>query len=311
MKRIIVLLAALFILTGCADPSVNSADTAAPSPAVRTEAPAPTPEPTPEAEPPMLTTATTPVLIEGLLVGGLFQGRWVPWDEFYESGAVDFDGFRYDVYAGETYKGDAVGGPPLNFLTGEPLEPDEDTANLADVELHSVDGGRVPYDIALKGDWALFPRGYQSLDTDQPEYLALAEAMIAGEGVDEPETTLKQVISVDLDGDGIDEALISADNAVDGQMAEVKKGDNAALIFCRIVDGQPVDQLVDSYIVTKDPEYITPYRLLYAVETCADLDGDGVLEVIIKSWYYEGVTYSVYKLSGNQLELVASNGVGF
>lgn|GEM_PF-3931361 len=313
MKRFLVLLAALLVLTGCSNTSVNPADDISPSPAIITPdtAPVSTPEQSPEAEPSGITMVTTPVLIEGLLVGGLYRESWVPWDVFYESGVVDFDGFEYDVYMDGAYRGQASGGPPLSFITGEPLGPDEAVSNLADVELKSADGGRVPYDIALKGDWNLFPRKYESLDTDLPQYLALAEEMITGEGIEEPKTALKQVISVDLDGDGTDEVLIAADNTVDEQMAEVKKGDNAVLIFRRIVDGQPVDQLVDSYIVTEDPEYITPYRLLFSVTTCADLDGDGVLEAVVKCWYYEGVTYSVYKLSGNQLEQVASNGVGF
>ena len=315
MERIILLLAAVCILAGCTQ-SVPGSDGSSPSlpAAEETQSPAtpgPTPIPTPAPESAARPGANTPVLIKGLLVGGLNKGKWMPYDDFYAAGIVDFDGFAYDVYVEDELTGQAEGGLPLSFLTGEPVAPDGDLNELSDVKLYDENGEQVVYDIALNADWELFPRGYERLDTDQPEYLALAEDMIAGTGVEDPVTELKQVISVDLNGDGTDEVLIAADNTADGQFEQAGEGDNAVLIFRKMVDGQPVDQLVDSYILTEDLDYASVYRLLYEVMTCTDLDGDGTLEVVVKSWYYEGVTYSVYRLDGDHLEMAASNGVGF
>lgn len=321
MKRKIILLLmtlcmSLLLLAGCAQP-IPGDNGPSPSGTDMDETPAPaTPEPAAESTPtptPAVTRtdADTPVLIKGLLIGGLHQGEWMPYDDFYTAGIVDFDGFVYDVYVDDTLTGQAEGGLPLSFLTGEPVEPDGDLSEMADVPLYDDNQDKVVYDMAIRADWDLFPRGYESRDTDHPEYLGLAEDMIAAEGVEDPVTEVKQVISVDLDGDGTDEVLIAADNTNDGQFEGVGKGDNAVLLFRKIVDGQPVDQLVDSYILTEDLDYASVYRLLYEVMTCADLDGDGTLEVVVKSWYYEGVTYSVYKLTNDQLELMVSNGVGF
>lgn len=312
------LLMSMLLLAGCSQPVPGNNDVS-PGGTDMDQTPSsaePTPEPTMEPTPAPTETvaqpdANTPVLIKGLLIGGLNQGEWMNYDDFYSAGIVDLDGFVYDVYVGDELAGKAQGELPVSFLTGEPVAPDGDLNELADVKLYDENQNQVVYDMAISADWDLFPRGYQSLDTDQPEYLSLAEEMIAGEGVADPVTELKQVISVDLDGDGTDEILIAADNTVDGQFEQVGKGDNAVLIFRKMIDGQPVDQLVDSYILTEDLDYASVYRILYETMTCADLDGDGVLEVVIKSWYYEGVTYSVYKLVGDHLELAASNGVGF
>jgi len=313
-----ILMSLLLLLVGCRQP-VPGDNTVSPSGTDMDQTPtpaAPTPEPTMEPTPVPTETvaqpdANTPILIQGLLIGGLNGGEWMDYDEFYTAGVVDFDGFVYDVYVEDEMTGQAEGELPVSFLTGEPVAPDGDLNELADVHLYDENGSQVVYDMAVRADWDLFPRGYESQDTGQPEYQALAEDMIAAKAVDDPVTELKQIISVDLDGDGTDEVLLTADNTNDGQFEQVGKGDNAVLIFRKMVDGQPVDQLVDSYILTEDLDYMSIYRLLYEVETCADLNGDGILEVVVKSWYYEGVTYSIYKLEGDRLIRVASNGVGF
>lgn len=53
-----------------------------------------------------------------------------------------------------------------------------------------------------------------------------------------------------------------------------------------------------------------PMILLFSVDSIADLDGDGIMELIISSQYYEGFGWSIYKLIDKRLELVASNGMG-
>ena len=68
--------------------------------------------------------------------------------------------------------------------------------------------------------------------------------------------------------------------------------------------------MIDKHILLEDVQETSIYRLLFRVETFADLDGDGVLEVIVRDWYYEGEGWSVYKLIDNRLVLVASNGAG-
>jgi hypothetical protein len=129
-------------------------------------------------------------------------------------------------------------------------------------------------------------------------------------GLENPETTVKQTIKVDLEGDGIDEELIYADNKIEGTFEEVKKGDNALLIFRKYVDGKAIDQMLDYNIITEEPEYPSPYRLLYNVMNIVDLDGDGVMEAIVNNQYYEGFGWSIYKLKDNLLEQVAANGIG-
>lgn len=113
-----------------------------------------------------------------------------------------------------------------------------------------------------------------------------------------------------MDDDGTDEMIIAADNTINDQFEQVKIGDNAVLVFRKVVDGEMKDQIVNEDIRLEDDEYASLYRVLSRVETIADLDGDGIMEVIVRSWYYEGEEWSIYKLIDNRLELLTSNGFG-
>lgn len=314
MKRFAVLLIAFILLTGCARTPQESPDAGtAPPESAATSAltPPPTPSPALAATPgPAQPDATTPVLIGGLLVGGLDHGVWTAPDVFYRSQTVDFDGFVYDVYVDGEKIGQAEGELPVDFLTGEPIDPAGDLALLSDINLHDANGRNVEYDIAIRADWELFPRKHAEQNTDSEEYQVLVEGLLTEEGLSEPVTALRQIVTVDLDGDGSEEVLIAADNTSEVGFDRAKKGDNALLVLHRTVEGQPVDEIVDSHIVDREPLDDTPFLYTFTVETCADLDGDGILEVVVKAQRYEGTAYAVYKLTDDGLKRVAHNSAG-
>ena len=253
---------------------------------------------------------TTPVLVQDLLIGGLNKGEWMYYDEFYNSGAVNFEGYEYDVYSNNSKIATAKGSLPMNWMTGDTLLGTEYEFDYYIIELYENDNMIDGFDIALKADWDLFPRLYNEDYSENALYTDLVKTYLIESGLENPETTVKQSIKVDLEGDGTDEFLIYADNMIEDNFSEVKKGDNSVLIFRKYQDGKAIDQVLDQYIITENPEYSSPYRLLFNVDTIADLDGDGTMEVIVKNWYYEGIGWSIYKLKDNKLELVASNGIG-
>ena len=281
------------------------------------EAPTPVPEDTSIEDD--QNAVTTPVLLRGALVGGLVRGEWLPADAVYQSGAVDFDGYRYDVYSNRAYEGEATGGPFSTFFGDTPIGPDGDIYN-SDTELVGDDQEMMYSSIALSADadWDLYPRAYaeqfayNEQITGSAEYQALAETMLVQAGLADPVTELRQVVTVDLDGDGTDEVLLAADNMPPDNGTMPGKGDNAILVFRRMNGDQAIDQTVDSYIYLEDSEPVT--KISIWVPDCVDLDGDGSLEVIAYRTGNDGmaaVTCSVYKLIDGQLVLVASNGLGW
>lgn len=253
---------------------------------------------------------TTPILVKDILIGGLSNGMWMRIDDFYNSGAVDFEGFEYDLYSNNVKTGTAIGGQLTNWITGEKLLGEEYDYGYSIVEFYNDDNQVIDYDIAIKADWNLYPRSYSEDSKEEDNYTNIVKDYLIESGIEEPNTTVKQIVNVDLEGDGTDEILIVADNKNDDSFDEVKIGDNALLIFRKYVDGKAVDQILEQHIIIDEPEYPSPYRLLYGVDTIADLDGDGIMEIIVQSSYYEGFGWTIYKLIDNRLEIVASNGVG-
>ena len=130
------------------------------------------------------------------------------------------------------------------------------------------------------------------------------------EGIENPVSHIKEIIRVDLDGDGTQEVVLTANDTTDNMFHDRKKGANAIVLFRKIVDGKVHQDIVVQDLWLEEPEEATLYRYLFEVCEIADLDGDGIMEVIIKGWYYEGEEYCVYKLIDHKLELVAVNGFG-
>jgi len=253
---------------------------------------------------------TTPVLVKNLLMGGIANGKWMQPEEFFNSGIVNMDGFEYEVYSNDRNIGTAIGKQPTNWMSGESIQGDKYDGDFCIVELYDKNNQAISYDIALKAEWNLFPQSYTEESTNQENYVNLVKSYLEDYGVESPETTIKQIISVDLEGDKTEEMLIAADNTIEDQFEQVKKGDNAVLLFRKVVDGEVIDQIVEEDIKLKEEEHSSFYRTLFRVETIADLDGDSVMEIIVRSWYYEGEGWSIYKLIDSRLELVASNGLG-
>lgn len=313
MKKLVLLIVVSLFLAGCSSvqPAVPSAAASTAPAASITQAQTSAPvasQTSPAATQSQAGGATTPVLIKGLLVGGISQGKWMQAPEFIGSGAVDFNGYLYDVYADGKKTGTATGGLPADSLSGEVLTGNTYIPGFDVITLRDKNGGKVEYDIALRADWDLFPRGYTNTDAGDQSYLDLAKTLLKSEGLADPRTEVKQIVRADLDNNGSEEILIAADNTVEDRFEQVKAGDNAILIFKPTAAAS--GQVVEKDIRMQDESEPSIYRWLFRVHTIADLDGDGAMEVVVRSWYYEGESWSVYKLDGNELKPVASNGWG-
>lgn len=252
----------------------------------------------------------TPILIGGFLIGGLIDGAWYSAEDFYSRKVVEMDGFEYEAYIDDKKSGVFKGSKPIYPIDGNKLEEDKYNLDYAIVELYNVDKQKVDYDIALKHSWPLFPRAYKRQDPTQPVYEEILKNALIQQGLENPVSEIKEIIRVDLDGDGSEEVIMTASNAKENEFEKVKKGDNAIVLFRNVVGGKVQQQVLDHYLLIDEPEQSTLYRVLFETAQIADLDGDGIMEVIIRSWYYEGEYYSVFKLINNKLERVATNGWG-
>jgi hypothetical protein len=112
---------------------------------------------------------------------------------------------------------------------------------------------------------------------------------------------------VDLDGDGEDEVLINATNyfTEDGDVPldTAAPGSYSVVLLRRVVAGKVQTELVAGDLYVKDES--SPSNL-FEIPGVFDLNGDGKLEVIVHSHYYEGAATTIYDCSGGKCKAVLS-----
>ena len=166
---------------------------------------------------------------------------------------------------------------------------------------------------AVGGEHELLPRPVRAASPDQPAYREAAGAVLADLGLPDVKPVLDQLIRADLDGDGSDEVLVSLsrygrglDERTPGPGAAA--GDYSVVFLRRVVEGEVQTEVLSGVVYPEAEDYTAP--LQFSVAAVLDIDGDGVMEVILRDRYYEGIGAIIYRFSGTGLEQVLSGGWG-
>ncbi|HJT44980.1 MAG TPA: FG-GAP repeat protein [Chthoniobacterales bacterium] len=238
----------------------------------------------------------------GYLFGASRDGKWIKADETAKSMA-DETAFRIYGMAGAL--GEAKSGKPKN--------EDEPCPDTLSVELSPKPDKGV---IAIAATWNALPRKVRVLDPTQNVYLDAVRDFLKTKGINEPKAKIENIVRVDLDGDGEEEVLISATNYFandDSPPMRSPAGSYSMVLLRRIADGKVETQLVEGEFhpkafVSKDDSFDGPSA--YKVIAVLDLDGDGKLEIVISSRYYEGEATMIYRCDPKKIEQVLSVACG-
>lgn len=161
--------------------------------------------------------------------------------------------------------------------------------------------------VAVAGGWELTPR--QPADEPPAAYEPAVAALLRANGIAQPEVRITSVERVDLDDDGVSEIIISASRDRDNVLTPaVDAGDYSLVVVQRdLGDRVATIEVVGSYYPVAE-EFIAPleHRLLGV----HDLNGDGSLELIVFSQYYEGASAAAYSVSDTLAEEVLVTGCG-
>ena len=239
----------------------------------------------------------------GYLFGAISDGKWIKADE---TANLLTDETTYRVYGLTEALGEAKGGK------AKPAEgvPCEET--LA-VSLSAKPENGV---IAIAAPWNALPRKPQVIDPIQKVYVDAVRDFLKTKGIERAKVKIDNIVSVDLDGDGEEEVLISATNYLskDGHVPmRSPAGSYSMVLLRRIVAGKVEPQLVEGEFhprayVRKGDNFDAPNA--YKVIAVLDLDGDGKMEVVVGSNYYEGEEITIYRCNPKKVEALFSVSCG-
>ena len=240
----------------------------------------------------------------GYLFGATADGKWIK----AEKAAKTLRGaMTYHLYGLTGPLGEAKGGRP------KPSEEDV----CSDVLTVSLSPSSEKAAIALAAPWNALPRKVQVLDTSQKVYVDATRDFLKTKGIDKPEVKIENILRVDLNADGEEEVLISATNYFqkeEGAPMRSPAGSYSMVLLRRLVAGKVETQLVQGEFYTKpykdDEESSFNAPNTYKIIAVLDLDGDGKMEVVVASQYYEGGATTIYRCNPKKVEELLSVACG-
>ncbi len=240
-------------------------------------------------------------LEENCLIGAIVKGKWLEADE---AAPLIKGGEKYLAYKLDS---------PLGEATGGKAESGKDCSSSKNVKLSPQIEGVVA--IGNPG-WNPLPRVPQSLNTTETVYREAVAAILKRHGIRNPKIDVSKVLRVDLDGNGLDEVVVSATHY--GEKTEGRgitphplAGDYSLVFVRKLIRGRVQTIIVEGEYHPKAgrQESEGPPNE-FDVQAIVDVNGDGRMEIIIGGGYYEGSWATVYRLIGNKAESVLGCGCG-
>jgi hypothetical protein len=241
----------------------------------------------------------------GYLFGAISDGKWIKADE---TAKLMGDETTYRVYGLTQALGEAKAGKP------KPADvPCEETLAV------SLSPQTEKGVIAIAAPWDALPRKPQVTDPTQKTYVDAVREFLRTKKIDQPKVKIDNIVRVDLDGDGEEEVLISATNYFskdDSVPMRSSAGGYSMVLLRRVVAGKVETQLIAGEFYPKaypkaaqeEGRFDAPNT--YTVIATLDLDGDGKMEVVIHSQYYEGEETTIYRCDPKKSEALLSVSCG-
>jgi hypothetical protein len=239
----------------------------------------------------------------GYLYGAISDGKWIKADE---TAKLIGDETTYQVYGLTQALGDAKGDKP------KPKDsPCEETLAV------SLSPEAEKGVMAIAAPWDALPRKPKVIDPTQKVYVDAVRDFLKTKEIDQPKVKIDNIVRVDLDGDGEDEVLISATNYFSKRVPmRSRAGSYSMVLLRRVIAGKVETQLIEGEFYPKDypkaaqeeGRFDAPNA--YKVIAVLDLNGDGKMEAVVASDYYEGEETTIYRCDPKKVEALLSVGCG-
>jgi hypothetical protein len=240
----------------------------------------------------------------GYSFGASENGQWIKADQTAKSVA---NKATYQVYSLTKHIGQITAAKPTSVE-----EPCPDTL-MVSFSSKPKDGV-----IGLDAPWNALPRTPRIADTTQAVYVEAVREFLKSRGIADPKVRITRILRIDLEGDGEEEVLICATNYSANDKSDYlpaapfpaapihapQPGSYSIVMLRRVLDGNVQTRLVAGEVYAKPAQSVAPN--VYNLAAVLDLNGDGKLEVIVHSFYYEGSETTIYRCGPDKIEAVLS-----
>lgn len=221
----------------------------------------------------------------GMLIGASRAGKWISAEKVH---SLLKAGDKYRFYTLKGYVHTSVGSKlELSEASGQayyvrfPKDPPQENEEL----------------IGVGGAWNPMPRLSRKESVDQPVYLDAVKSVLSAQGLAGAKPNITHIVRVDLLGKGQDAVLIEA-ASTNYKLATGFEGDPPAVntyscvILRMVVGGKLKTTLLGGAFYKKGSQRGPAQR--YTLDNILDLNGDGVLDIVVGSHYYEGGGSAVF-----------------
>jgi len=234
----------------------------------------------------------------GCLLGGKLGERWL---KPGETASLLRGGETYRLYTMTRFIGTATGSKPEK--SGKPGGSPEYVVQMAPLPVGQEEI------VAIGGQWNALPRVPRLASPDQEIYKEVVADFLKKKGMKNPKVKITQVILIDLDGDGVEEVLVTADTYAEQLYHHLqKKGSYSLVLLRKVINGKVENLVIEEDYFPANLGWGVPMR--FWVGAVLDVDGDGVMEIVLHSMYYEGGGTSVHRVEGNKVKKVLVAGWG-
>lgn len=196
-------------------------------------------------------------------------------------------------------------GDPGEYCSGPELGRYIDLGRtLPDADLYRGYGA-----LAVTAEWNVQPRRVVQAGADALVYQQVGESFVADRpDVDPTLGDVTEVYRSDLNGDGIEEVVFGFEHLADTN--GVGAAGDFSLVIARLphADGTVADQVLFEHYGDDPVTFPNPGR--GSVLAIADLNGDGAMEVTVRSTFWEASVAEAFELQGDRLVRVMSGGCG-
>jgi len=236
----------------------------------------------------------------GYLLGGSAGGQWI---KPAAAAALIPGGEEYRLYTLTGEVGKSAGRQPAK---GEDACSDTWYATLAPFPT-----GRGSL-VAVGGPWNAC-RDPSKSPARSSGFIKRRRRDFKAPGIANPKVNLTQVLRVDLDGDGVEEVLVSATNygksgSGGGLTPDARAGDYSLVLLRKVVQGKVITTIITGEYYPSAKKFNVPAE--HRVIGVLDLNGDGILEIVLSGRYYEGDWVDAYRIDGAKVIKLFSMGCG-